>query len=126
MTVSRQWTLRGTVDAPRSARQLVRSALADAGTPRDVCDTVELLTSELVTNVVRHAGTDLEVDVDVSEGTLHVGVRDGSSDLPKLRVSAASDSTGRGLALVDMLATRWSSIDHGRAGKTVWFEIDLG
>jgi anti-sigma regulatory factor (Ser/Thr protein kinase) len=124
MTVSHHWALPGTVDAPRSARRLVRSALVDAGASRDVCDTVELLTSELVTNVVRHAGTDLELDVALSARTFRVEVRDRSTDPPQLRVSATGESTGRGLVIVDKLAARWSSVEHGLAGKTVWFEID--
>ncbi len=44
--------------------------------------------------------------------------------LPRLRTARATDEGGRGLYLVEQLATRWGSRPTSD-GKAVWFEIPL-
>ncbi|WP_345055961.1 SpoIIE family protein phosphatase [Streptomyces rameus] len=109
---------------PRSvttARRFVRSALN--GVAPDLVDTAELLTSELVTNAVVHARTEVEVRVWSHEGRVHLRVSDGRPDrgvVPRERRSYAS--TGRGLGLVEELASSHGAhVGEGR--KTVWFEL---
>ena len=95
-----------------------------------IVDDAVLLTSELVTNAVRHAGLD---DQDAIEVTVSVDPRDpadhggGSGDPvsnPEAVVRRRSDEGGWGLDLLRRLSSRWS-VDRGGAGTDVWFEIDL-
>jgi anti-sigma regulatory factor (Ser/Thr protein kinase) len=53
-----------------------------------------------------------------------VEVFDPDLRLPRLRTAAATDEGGRGLYLVEQLATRWGSRPTPE-GKAVWFEIPL-
>jgi hypothetical protein len=60
--------------------------------------------------------------VSESAGTVRVEVADGSPVEPVRRMFVDTSPTGRGLYLLDRLATRWG-IDASDDGKTVWFEI---
>jgi anti-sigma regulatory factor (Ser/Thr protein kinase) len=67
--------------AARQAREFVTATMSQWGLsstddPQPVCDTAELLTSELVTNGVLHAGTPLGVSVKLADSTLTVEVQD--------------------------------------------------
>ncbi len=53
-----------------------------------------------------------------------VEVFDHDLRLPRIRSAAETDEGGRGLYLVDQLATRWGSRPT-RDGKAVWFEMPL-
>ncbi len=57
-------------------------------------------------------------------GSVWVEVFDPDLRLPRLRTARATDEGGRGLYLVEQLATRWGSRPTPE-GKTVWFEIPL-
>ncbi len=82
-----------------------------------------LITSELVTNAVRHAETSVTVSVDLAAERVRVEVRDLSEQLPvKADVTAAHDG-GWGLHIVERLSSRWGHVPHG-GGKTVWCEVD--
>jgi len=102
---------------------MVRSALADCD-QEDVRDTAELLTSELATNALLHAGTDLTVHVEGCNGmgSVRIAVDDGSDRAPELGEPNSDDLGGRGLPLVATLATRWGW-DPLPIGKRVWFEV---
>ncbi|MEU6671716.1 SpoIIE family protein phosphatase [Streptomyces sp. NPDC046727] len=110
--------------APESvslARRFVRSVLDGVGP--DVVDTAELLVGELVTNAVIHARTELEVRAWDIDGRVHVTVSDHRPDrgvVPHDRHPYAC--TGRGLALVEELATS-HGVHSGEGRKTVWFEL---
>ncbi|MGH9040403.1 MAG: ATP-binding protein [Acidimicrobiia bacterium] len=107
----------------RAARRFVRDALAGAES-EDLEDTVSLLVSELVTNAVIHAGSDVEVLVRLLPETVRVEVADSSDDGPMPKEAAAEDVSGRGLALVESLSRRWGVLPRAGGGKSVWFEID--
>lgn len=102
----------------RQARRFVRGELAAMG---PVAELAELLVSELVTNVVRHARTPFTVAVTDGD-PIRVSVRDGVA--ADLRVTAArGDATsGRGLAILEALAHRWG-VEPREGGKEVWFEL---
>ncbi|MBA3232848.1 MAG: ATP-binding protein [Propionibacteriales bacterium] len=85
-------------------------------------DTVTLLLSELVTNAVLHARSEVTVNLDVEGGRLRVQVRDTSSEALVRRDPGADIPGGRGLQLLDMLAENWG-VSAAGAGKTVWFEL---
>lgn len=89
----------------------------------DSTDLVQLLVSELVTNAVLHAGSKVEVSVRHRGEWLRVEVTDESPVLPGQREFDADASTGRGLALVDMLADDWGVEPIPDDGKVVWFEV---
>ncbi len=94
----------------------------------DVLDRLELLTSELATNAVRHAGSHFAVRASLRGDRLRVEVEDDDPRAPAPREAAAADTSGRGLLLVDTLAAAWGVEPGGAggdAGKTVWFELAL-
>jgi anti-sigma regulatory factor (Ser/Thr protein kinase) len=84
-----------------------------------------LLTSELVTNSVLHADSDVTVTVAVADGLVEVGVADGSQVLPNQRTGNAQEEGGRGLWLVALVAEEWGIVSMP-AGKQVWFRLDVG
>ena len=103
----------------RAARKFAREVL---DCYEEQADAAELIVAELAANVVRHADTPFEVEVQAGRRLIRVSVSDGAA--ADLRVSAAAgDATsGRGLAIVDSLAYRWG-VDKTQAGKTVWAEL---
>jgi anti-sigma regulatory factor (Ser/Thr protein kinase) len=102
------------------ARQLAREHVAAC--PPDVIDTVALLVTELVTNAVLHARTELRLVVETEPGIVRLRVDDRSPGTPVVRHYDTDDVTGRGLALVETLATDWG-VEPGPDGKSVWCEI---
>jgi anti-sigma regulatory factor (Ser/Thr protein kinase) len=105
------------------ARRFVAVTLRRWGLGAQV-EVVALLAGELVTNAVLHtASAAIGLVVRLDDRAVHVGVQDTSSQLPKQDGSVAwDDQSGRGLALVDALATRWG-VESAVHGKAVWFEV---
>ncbi|MEU3616778.1 SpoIIE family protein phosphatase [Streptomyces sp. NPDC006872] len=151
-------TLTGGPLAPGAARALVRTALTEwvgAGAPgpgelgeRCAQDAI-LVVSELVTNAVVHAGTDVElvcrledepghpdgclaVVVEVSDHHPSRAPRDGAAAPPNETSSYETPSGGvtpyempeygRGLRLVAALAEAWG-VTYRRGAKTVWARL---
>lgn len=102
------------------ARAAVRDRFADA-LSRDAMADLELVVSELVSNAVEHGCGTVRLDVDLDGYGLHGFVADGGDGFDYVPSSAGVDSPrGRGLSIVDALATRWGI----RAGRThVWFDV---
>ena len=107
----------------RAARRFVTQALSDYDDEGDLTDTVTLLVSELVTNAVIHAGSDVEVVVRLTATAARIEVTDTSASAIAPRDAAADEDSGRGLALVETLAQRWGVRPAPDGGKTVWFEV---
>jgi anti-sigma regulatory factor (Ser/Thr protein kinase) len=104
-----------------TARRFVRDALDGHPASSDA----ELLTCELVTNVVQHATDAGWVTVAVMRrgAVVHVDViDDGRSGLPHWREATGQDEGGRGFQLVNEIAQRWGFLRE-QAGTCVWFEI---
>jgi anti-sigma regulatory factor (Ser/Thr protein kinase) len=80
-----------------------------------------LVVSELVTNAIVHAGTEIELTVVVRSDAIRIEVTDLGGGLPK---SSDPDegTTGRGLPIVEALSCGWGVVELG-AGKTVWCEL---
>jgi serine phosphatase RsbU (regulator of sigma subunit)/anti-sigma regulatory factor (Ser/Thr protein kinase) len=132
---------------PAAARAVVRAILAEARLT-ELLDEALLLTTELATNGVMHAGTDLDIEVTADNDGVTVTVTDFARG-PVERLAAGpipSDAAarpaepssftvddpafdpdvserGRGLLLVDHFASRWGTT-HMPAGKGVWFRLD--
>lgn len=111
--------------ATRSARAVVRNLCGDAAIPTDAVETAVLLVTELVSNAIEHGGGTAVLDAAVDDGRLRVSVDDDDPTLPAVGLAAVDAERGRGMLLVDALASRWGAARQNR-GKTVWFELDLG
>ena len=107
--------------SPGVARRFVGTVLSDLGHDR-LLDSARTGVSELVTNAVLHARTDIEVRVTREGDTVRIGVHDRSRLPPALRAYDRLAATGRGLALVSALA-RTVGVDADDEGKTTWFEL---
>jgi anti-sigma regulatory factor (Ser/Thr protein kinase) len=109
------------------ARRFVRDTAAGSAS-RQVLDDATLLTSELVTNAVRHAGHAAEdlidITVSVEERILRVTVRDRGPGFDPDELVTRSGLGGWGLELVRKLSSRWG-VDRGELGNDVWFEMNL-
>ncbi|MFI2203218.1 SpoIIE family protein phosphatase [Streptomyces sp. NPDC020192] len=106
------------------ARRLVRAQLLAWGLPQAV-ETAELLVSEVVTNAVRHAGSE-PVDLRVVRAdALLFEVTDDEPALPAMLGAGPHDESGRGLRVVSRLAREWGATASGHR-KTVWFEQAVG
>jgi DNA-binding NarL/FixJ family response regulator len=88
----------------------------------DQLEVVTLLVSEVVTNAIVHAGTEVEVSVELKADAIRIEVTDKESGLPTPRDASDEETSGRGLALVDALASRWG-VESRPVGKVVWFEV---
>ncbi|MFC8350965.1 ATP-binding protein [Streptomyces sp. NPDC057280] len=117
-------------EAAREARVLARVALATWGLD-DVADEAALLLSELVSNAVRHAaGHAVRVVVDrpTDERVILAVIDQAPGRLPQMRTPGSDDASGRGLRLVDALATQWGYDLMGSGtqprAKRVWVVLD--
>jgi anti-anti-sigma regulatory factor/anti-sigma regulatory factor (Ser/Thr protein kinase) len=117
-----------TPTAAAAARAFVREvcrywqiALPDA----TVTDRAVLLASELVTNAVVHAHTELWLRLELRGDRLHIAVRDGSPRLLHLVAPEGQGEGGRGLWLVEQLARAWGVNRHPEGGKVVWCVLNL-
>ena len=115
-------------EAAAIAREFIAGALA-VGFLQHRIEDLRLLTSEVVTNSVRHAGLapgdTIGLAVDVSERRVRVEVADDGpsfdpSDLPE---SSPEGMGGWGLRLVEQLSDRWGVIRN--EPNHVWFEVSL-
>ncbi|WP_433456473.1 ATP-binding SpoIIE family protein phosphatase (plasmid) [Streptomyces sp. CA-142005] len=126
--ISRLSIQRHDLRAVKDARRFVRSSLHHWGLD-PLCDDLETVISEVVTNALIHA--DSNVDVQLREYPHHVRleVRDTDPAPPvpasimRIDEKAKSHSEhGRGLVIVEGLASQWGSSPSG-GGKTVWVEV---
>ncbi|QIP84334.1 SpoIIE family protein phosphatase [Streptomyces sp. Tu 2975] len=112
-----------------TARAFVRDTLQGWGYS-DVVDDAVVLTSELVTNAVVHAGTSADVLCLRSEDGVRVEVADRypEREVPIQGAGSAianlDSENGRGLLLCAALASRWG-VEYTPTHKTVWFQLDL-
>jgi PAS domain S-box-containing protein len=106
----------------RKARRFLRELLVNAGRAQ-WSDAAELALSEVVTNGVLHAHTELVVRVTVLADGVRVEVRDSNPALPtQRRGHDVEATTGRGLELVSAL-TRDCGVRPEQTGKVVWFVV---
>ena len=111
-----------------AARQLVRERCDRWGADDAATDAAVLLASELVTNAVLHARTPMTITVAHGDGTIRVEVRDAHPALPQTRRYNLDTATGRGLRLLETMASAWGvlKVPHAeQPGKIVWFELPL-
>lgn len=118
--------LPGDPTAARQARRFVSGVLREWSIEEDVVDNAELCVSELVTNAVIHSGTTSMVTVQADREYVLVLVQDrgGRGAVRRPEELDPESVSGRGLSLVDALASAWSA-EHSTDGTTVWFELAL-
>ena len=83
----------------------------------------ELLTSEVVTNAIVHGQSGPQLAVTVDECVVRVAVQDRSPAVPVRRLAHLDDVSGRGVVIVEEMASAWG-VERARNGaKRVWFEV---
>jgi phosphoserine phosphatase RsbU/P len=121
--IVRRTLLPAELRSPGAARSIVR-AVTTEGDLTEVLDEALLLTTELVTNAVVHAATQVTVEVTADAAGLTITVLDELPGplLPNTDGDRAEDERGRGLLLVNGMSQRWGTVHHP-GGKGVWFHL---
>lgn len=112
--------------AVATARHFVLETLAAWGVDQRSVDIAALCLSELVTNAIMHTDTGCDLRLVLDRGVLTTTVRDGGSTVLVDPSSVTTDPLavhGRGLQIVDALATRWGS-ELDAVGMSVWFVLE--
>lgn len=107
-----------------TARWKLSADLQEAGLAATAIGDAALVLSELMGNAIRHArplpGAQVQVSWALGDGSLTVSVRDGGSRTrPHARHPSPSALGGRGLAIVECLASTWG-VQNSTGGVTVW------
>jgi Histidine kinase-like ATPase domain len=105
----------------REARRFTVDTLRGWGR-EDLTTDAALLVTELVTNAVLHARTVIQVCLRKLENSVRLEVHDGSPARPSLRYHGPEATTGRGMAMVALLAESWG-VDVAGEGKSVWAHL---
>lgn len=83
------------------------------------------MAGEVVPNAVIHGGGGFFLEVEVHAGRVRVAVTDANPATPVVLRPSLSRDHGRGMAIVDALASRWGT-EHAGTRKVVWFELASG
>ncbi|MGK5531431.1 SpoIIE family protein phosphatase [Streptomyces sp. URMC 129] len=116
------WDLPEEPAAAGQARAHVRTQLATWGL-QELVTTTELVASELVGNVIRHATGPIRLRL-LRSSVLTCEVSDGSEATPRIRHTSVMDESGRGLQLVAAMTRRWGA-RYTHTGKSIWTEQPL-
>jgi anti-sigma regulatory factor (Ser/Thr protein kinase) len=124
MRATRQLILAADLTSVREARRFARETMSEWGL-EGVSDDVQLGVSELVTNAVRHAKTDVAMTL-VLDGKVIVEVKDSDPELrhPAVPTKDPLATSGRGLQIVSAVSADWG-VRSVPDGKVVWFALDL-
>jgi hypothetical protein len=110
--------------AARIARELITEACARWERP-DLIGDACITATEMVNNVVAHAGTPMRMLLALHDGTMSVAVRDGSPTAPRFEGPVPPTSYGgRGLLLINAVAARWGHLPLDD-GKVVWARLGV-
>jgi PAS domain S-box-containing protein len=105
--------------SPSPRRELVFEAAAVGGPGPGLEDSWDLVPFD---DAPASTGTEFTVRLRRGASAVWVEVFDSDLRLPRIRTAGETDEGGRGLYLVDQLATRWGSRPT-KDGKAVWFEV---
>jgi hypothetical protein len=123
--VSRRWQLSPDPVSARVARRLIHSVCQDWAVDDQTCYDALVVVTELVTNVVEHAGTQCQLTVSVGGEGLRIEVRDFSqSRPPRPRPSSIWPAHGQGLRVVALLSSRWG-VTELDDGKSLWAVLPI-
>lgn len=90
----------------------------------ELAETAELLASEVVTNAIVHASTEIELETRWETERVRVTVSDADLHLPSVAALDVEATSGRGMHMVDLLAHDWGVYMQPK-GKTVWFDLTV-
>jgi DNA-binding NarL/FixJ family response regulator len=110
------------LSSPARARQFVTTTLTEWGL-ESLIDSALLVTSELATNAVIHAGSGFRIQLSLAPTTMRIDVVDFGAGTPEPQHGGVSEEHGRGLHLIDALTTAWGLDDASGVGKVVWAEL---
>jgi anti-sigma regulatory factor (Ser/Thr protein kinase) len=106
-------------DLRRWARSWMEQHPTDGVDP----DIVVLSMTELVTNSIKHGSGPVEIQLNGDSDNLVLIVSDCSEQLPRRPDTPVDAETGRGIQILESLATRWGVQAEPGGGKTVWCEF---
>jgi len=109
----------------RAARDLVARTCLDWECSAQV-GAATLVISELVTNAMLHAGTDLSVSLARCGPWMRLAVRDANSRTPQPQLVDTSQVSGRGMLLVAAVSEAWGVLPTSDGGKVVWAVLPAG
>jgi anti-sigma regulatory factor (Ser/Thr protein kinase) len=81
---------------------------------------LRLVVSELASNAVAHAKTPFTVTLSGANESVVLAIEDGSASVPVRAAPDASNTSGRGLMLVEALSDEWGTRTDGHGLKSVW------
>lgn len=117
----------GSARSPSAAREFVKSALGEVlgrPGPDALCEDLELIASELVTNAVRAGSESIGVALALEGNRVVIRVSDDASGWPEPRDADIYDTGGRGLPLVSAISSSWG-VRLSPTGKVVWAELPV-
>lgn len=116
--------LRATTEASRLGRRLVRRFLTE-WRAEELIDAAQLVTSELISNVVRHTNSAVAyVELTWNDPNLRIAISDDSTQQP-VESWESRRYGGYGLRIVNALADHNGVVPHS-TGKTVWCTLSRG
>jgi anti-sigma regulatory factor (Ser/Thr protein kinase) len=112
-------------DSAALARRFVCTTLEEWGCS-ELADSASLVTSELVTNALKHAQSTVDVTMSFTpETSLWIEVHDQGVGQIQRRDADADATAGRGLEIVEKLSRTWGAVTDAE-GKSVWVEMPPG
>jgi anti-sigma regulatory factor (Ser/Thr protein kinase) len=120
--------------APLLGRRFVIEVLDDCFGPGhpddDTRGDIALVATELLTNAARVARAVVRLSVRVHRTWIEVVVTDDGPGRPQRRAASVADTSGRGLSIVDALASAWGVRMGGSSGsqpglKSVWVRVEV-
>jgi anti-sigma regulatory factor (Ser/Thr protein kinase) len=105
-----------------TARRFIKARAAAWSFPERAAEQLALIGSELVTNAVLHARTELTLTLELREDRVRISVKDRSQAPATLRHYRPDTLTGRGLGVVAALSDTWG-VSAAADGKVVWAEL---
>jgi PAS domain S-box-containing protein len=118
---SAQMTLRPEPQQVAAGRRFTRDTLT-AWQHTELAHTACLLVSEILTNAVQHARDTIGLRLHHTAREVIAEITDDNTQLPQRTMPAPPEESGRGLTLVEALATTWGA-RPASTGKTVWFTL---
>jgi anti-sigma regulatory factor (Ser/Thr protein kinase) len=109
-------------EAPRASRRFLLEMLRSLECKEELVDDAALVVTELATNAVLHARSGFTVTVASAGGAVRVEVSDESRTPPRRPAPSLRAPGGRGLALIEAVASSWGVL-HTGDGKIVWAQL---
>lgn len=111
------------LDSAPAARAFLMRLLNGWGIDDGVIEDASLLTTELLSNAVRHGAGAVKLRIEVDHGVVEVRVHDDGGEVPAVHHADPTSTGGRGLWIVECVADEWGS-DAEEPGKSVWFRLN--